>query len=80
MKHLGRSYAALTEDTTRVMGAESAVSQPGHRLRRQEAVWIAASGRMVSAVKREWISAVAPSDSIRNSICCNSCAAKLAGT
>src|SRR5208283_3384975 len=42
VKHLGRSYAALTQDTTRIMC-------------RQEAVWIAASARVVSAVKRERI-------------------------
>ena len=61
VKHLGRSYAALTEDTTRIMGRLKA-------LYRSQAIACAgkkpygptASGRVVSAVKRERVAAPRP--------------------
>src|SRR5438445_3044856 len=53
LQELVRSYAALTEDTTRVMGpGESVVSQPSNRVRGEETVRSPASPGVVVEAER----------------------------
>ncbi len=79
VKHLGGSYAALTEDTTRIMGRLKAL------YRGQALPAPARSLTERGIAKSGWCSwptagcSTAPGDSTRSSTCCSNCAAKLVG-
>ena len=73
---MGRSYAALTEDTTRIMGRLKA-------LYRSQAIACAGKKPYGAGHREEWLAQLSDrgcnagrDDSTRSSMCCSSCAAK----
>ncbi len=81
VKHLGRSYAALTEDTTRTMGRlkalyrSQAIACAGTQVLRSTA-----SGRVAGAVNRQRAAAVVHEDCIRSWMGCSSCGERRSGS